>query len=447
MAIYRTYIDKNNTIQSNSEINTGLNPVSELYYGNGYSRFIFYLDFSEIKQYINDYIINPNKYIKHILRLKNTSHFDIAPYLNENNNLQFNNMDRATSFDLELVPFYEFWDEGNGYDFEYNDSFKTVASNWFNRTTTNKWNIEGIVSGDTSNKAIATQHFDRGNEDIEMDITNFIQNIISGNTYQGFILKFPYDYETKNIYKRQYVGFFTRHTQTFFTPHIETQYDDVIKDDRNFFINGQKNKLYFFSHKNGNSVNLDQIPKCFIGNTEYSVIHDQLGAYYIEVTGNDFESYTEYYDTWTNLFLNNIKLSDQELQFVPLPISEYYGLGTDIYEPKMYSFNVYGIKYDETLKAGETRKIITEVREPYSVNRMVFYDGLYYRLYILQGPNEVDIIDWTEISRAYTQNYFMLNTKWMIPQTYYVDIMVKNNGETNIYNKQLKFHIVSHFNY
>ena len=51
MSINNSYFSKNNTIVSNSYVNTGRNPVMELFYGNGgisdptgYSRFIFDLD-------------------------------------------------------------------------------------------------------------------------------------------------------------------------------------------------------------------------------------------------------------------------------------------------------------------------------------------------------------------------------------------------------------------
>ena len=44
--VVRTYFDKNNTIVSNLNVNTGLNPVAELFYGGNadeqkYSRFVF----------------------------------------------------------------------------------------------------------------------------------------------------------------------------------------------------------------------------------------------------------------------------------------------------------------------------------------------------------------------------------------------------------------------
>ena len=51
MSINNSYFSRNNTIVLNSYVNTGSNPVMQLYYGDGgvsnpigYSRFIFDLD-------------------------------------------------------------------------------------------------------------------------------------------------------------------------------------------------------------------------------------------------------------------------------------------------------------------------------------------------------------------------------------------------------------------
>ena len=54
MSILRSYFNKNNTIISNTDINTGRNPVLELNFGSsdfivpnyGYTRFIFDIDLS-----------------------------------------------------------------------------------------------------------------------------------------------------------------------------------------------------------------------------------------------------------------------------------------------------------------------------------------------------------------------------------------------------------------
>ena len=57
MSTNNSYFNRNNTIVYNSYVNTGRNPVVQLYYGDGglstpvgYSRFIFDLDLSLLKE-------------------------------------------------------------------------------------------------------------------------------------------------------------------------------------------------------------------------------------------------------------------------------------------------------------------------------------------------------------------------------------------------------------
>ena len=85
MSIINSYFSKNNTLISNSFTNTGRNPVMELFYGNvattqypnNYSRFIFDLDLTLLKQKYNDGTISPcNGEMKHTLRMTNTTSFN-----------------------------------------------------------------------------------------------------------------------------------------------------------------------------------------------------------------------------------------------------------------------------------------------------------------------------------------------------------------------------------
>ena len=60
MGILHTYFTKDNTIIKNSYVNTGNNPIVELFHGGSltpsevvYSRYIFDFDFSEILKRLN----------------------------------------------------------------------------------------------------------------------------------------------------------------------------------------------------------------------------------------------------------------------------------------------------------------------------------------------------------------------------------------------------------
>ena len=162
MGIYRTYFDKNNTIVKNSDVNTGRNQVSELYFGSSKSRFLFYCSFDEIKALVNSKVINIDGDTRHILKIKNTSNFDIKDFLSTSNNLLFGENYRPTSFDLELHEIKQFWDEGTGYDFmpsptsiPENKDYALEPSNWLKATNVSDFSPSGAVQ--VGSQPIATQ--------------------------------------------------------------------------------------------------------------------------------------------------------------------------------------------------------------------------------------------------------------------------------------------------
>ena len=79
--VIRTYFDKNNTIVNNQSVNTGLNPVTELFYGGTagmekFSRFLFHFDETRLKGLYDNGTYTDLSKLKHVLRLTNTASFD-----------------------------------------------------------------------------------------------------------------------------------------------------------------------------------------------------------------------------------------------------------------------------------------------------------------------------------------------------------------------------------
>lgn len=460
MGVTRTYFTKNNTIVKDSAVNTGRNPVSELYYGNKNSRFLFYCDFTDLKEKFRNKELIIDDTTKHILKIKPTSSFDVMPYLNEENNLVFGNMQRATSFDLELKELLKDWDEGIGYDFNPNESRKPYdqaysndISNWFTMTGDTLGDITQHMTDGTL--VDVTQHFDKGNEDIEMDITDFVNNIITvtGDTeYKGFCLKYTDEFENptgntkfnpNNVYA---FGLFTRHTQSFFEPFIESTYDDIIKDDRGDFYLNKTNRLYLYFSVDGKNENFDDKPSCtiygFTGVT-LDVKQQSRGVYYVEVEGNLFNANTLYNDIWDNLIFKGKDLKKKKMSFVPKVQEDYYLIGENILNPIKYGVSLSGIKSEEKMHQGEKRRINVLLRKPYTVNQVDVVTKIYYKLYIKRGQDQTVVIDWLEVNKTYGSNFFTIDTSWLIPQTYFIDIKIDRNGETNIYNEELKFIILN----
>lgn len=465
--VYRTYIDKNNTIIFGTLINTGRNPIAELYYGGketqpDYTRHLLYFDVSDLQNKYNHGELGDLSNVTHTLRMTNSSFFD--------RDLQAQKLldgkQRTSSFDLILFRINQFWDEGCGYDYQqirYLDyggdiTFVESASNWLNATTTSPWVEPGVYSGSPSAVTVTTQHFDKGNENIEMDITNEINDLITGGTNNfGYGLAFERDLEIKETVPAQYVGFFTRHTQTYYEPFVETVYNNPIKDDRKNFYRDKLNRLYFYTNLGGEPTNLDSKPTVTIKDGNGSLIaaygsndvkQADKGIYYIELlvpmSNTECGLFT---DTWADIMINGINRPDVTLEFEVKDDTEYYRFGDNESLPVEYVVNLSGIMRDEKIKRGDKRKVFVNARIPYTVNETSVIDGLQYRLWVKEGPTEVNVIDWTDVNRAYLKNYFILDTSWMIPNEYFIDIKLTSNQLVKTYTNTLKFNIVSQVDY
>jgi len=262
MSYFRSYFEKNNTILKNSSINTAKNPNTEIIYGTTFSKYLFKIDLSTLQQKIDsgEYVIDENT--KHTLHLTNTIFGDEALLGDDRGNSNR----RATSFDLILFRVNEFWDEGVGFDYDKvydlatgEQLFDVRPSNWFNRTSVDTWGEEGVYS--TSPDIIETIHFDNGNEDINIDLTDYVNGILeNGDDNYGLGLAFSVIYQDVTTDVGQSVSFFSKYTQTFFEPYLETYFHDVIEDDRQNFVHGVEQNLYLYVTKGTNFYDLDSLP-------------------------------------------------------------------------------------------------------------------------------------------------------------------------------------------
>lgn len=485
MSIHNSYFSRNNTIVYNSYVNTGRNPVMQLYYGDGglanpvgYSRFIFDLDLTSLREKIAQGIISTNclnSEMTHTLKMTNTSSFN-----NEllNTSMPDGSM-RATSFDLILfrIPpinfdpaFPQTWDEGVGYDFYDipetlgpNKEYSVRPSNWFERTTINDWQQAGIYDNTngglvpfSSITVVDIQHFEFGNEDIEFDMTSEINDVLSGaiQNPRGWGIAYLPQVENLSGTTGTYsVGFFTRHTQTFYEPYLLTTYNDLIEDDRNNFSMGKSNKLYLYIYEDGNFINLDQNPLVSISDSQGNPIQGlqnlptclrTRGVY--EVTLPPLIGYQTpctFTDTWSNIELNGFNLPNQVNEFVLYPFKKSIQIGTNTNDPSQYGFSYYGLKQDERILNTDIRKVGVIIKQAYTTNKQLPNVDGQYRVYVKEGTTEVVVQDWTTLNRTPNEYYFMFDTRDKIPNEYFVDIKVTTSGQINVYKQQINFFIVN----
>lgn len=485
MSINNSYFSRNNTLIYNSFTNTGRNPVFELFYGDsgitiplGFSRFIFDLDLTLLKDKISDGTIslNCNQEIKHTLKITNTVKFNKDEYLNTTNS---QGRKRATSFDLILfrIPYVDLdpskpqnWDEGVGYDYVntngdvFNDkNYSDRPSNWFQTTTIGVWEQEGIYSNNNTGTfnyddlvIIDTQHFEFGNEDIHFDMTNEINSILNGsfeNPTGWGIAYLPQVENLEGLDGTYSVEFFSKHTQTFYEPFLETSYNDLIEDNRNNFTLGKINKLYLYSYENGDFQNLDENPTVTISDasgipitnlTDLESCQISKGVYEITLPPLlGYKTPCTFSDKWSNIKLNGFTLPDVYNEFVVYPIHKSIQIGTSSLDPKIYGFDYYGIKEDEKILNTDVRKVSVIIKQAYTTNKQLPNIDSSYRVYVREGQTEVQVQDWTKLNRTSDEYYFIFDTRDKIPNEYYIDLKVISSGEINTYKRRIKFQIVN----
>ena len=465
--VTHTFISKSNTIIKDSVASVGLNPILELNYGKMLTRGLIYFDHTKVQKMVEDKIYPDISKLRHVLKMKNAGSIDDKHinriYLDSNGDYH---KQRTSSFDLIYFLIPNDWDEGKGFDYKQDLNLRNHRAyswrgcNWYQYQTYCKWENEGIYStdklskeldlftsknGNQSNIIIGYQHFDKGNESIEFDITETFNKFITGELCNyGIGIAFSPQYENKNTELTQYVGFFTSHTHSFFEPYVETTYNETIEDDRADFYLDKSNKLYFYSIVGGKYANLDEFPTCMVNDTSYEVKQATKGIYYIdiEVPSSSYEDNTMLYDVWSNIKYKGKSFPNVELEFVTKSSNDYYqfGIPSSKQETELIP-TLYGIKYKEDIKRGDIRKINLDCRIPCTTDQDRNNNYIEYRLYILSGEKQIDVIDWQKVEKGYNENYFFINTNELLPSRYYIDIRINVNMELFNYQKVLEFDI------
>lgn len=473
--ITKTFISKFTTIIKDSLLNTGLNPIGELVYGKLYSRMLVYFNLDKIKDKISDKTFPDISKLKHTLHITNAGSIDFKElHIKDYSDINNSKRERASSFNLIFFLIPKEWDSGKGYDYsvnQYNIDFygknsngrflSTDGANWQYAQNGLKWDEDGIFSNETlSNEyekfsnnekslIIGRQHFDIGNEDINIDITNVVNEMINGNIENyGIGIAFSPALERSEDDTEKYIGFLTNKTNTFFEPYLETQYTDYISDDRSNFYLDKDNKLYLYCNIGGELTNLDELPKCHINNKEYEVFQYSKGIYYIniKILRNECKKNVMLYDIWSNLKYNGVDLDPVELDFVTKDNLIFFNIGNKIIETNKLYPTIYGINYDEKIQRGDIRKLIINSRIRYKNNVYELTDNVFVRLYVKDGTREIDVLKFEKANKTYLENYIFIDTNILLPQKYYIDIKYYYNGELIIHHNVLSFQITDNLN-
>lgn len=158
-----------------------------------------------------------------------------------------------TSYDLFVFPLTRSWDEGTGTGVP---NLNYGWTNWISGTSTQSW----VNSGSDFNTSMsASQHFNTGEEDLEVDITQIINEYLSGSTLSnnGLIIKMGNTEETNmtNYFLKAFYGRESKFVDKL--PYLEARWDSSkLKDNRANFAYNQQNKLYMYNFIRGALTNV-----------------------------------------------------------------------------------------------------------------------------------------------------------------------------------------------
>jgi hypothetical protein len=183
--------------------------------------------------------IIPSSSVSYYLRMFDMRHGDTLP----------------TSYDLFAFPVSRSWDEGVGID-DDRDQDGGVA-NWLQPVSTADWVTTGsdfLATGFGS----GSQHFDAGDEDLEMDITDIVVNWLTGSIQNsGLVIKLGDAEESGGDYFRKvFHGRESLYVEKL--PYIEARWNSVLKDNRQNVAYDQDNNLYLYNFVRGELQNLTE---------------------------------------------------------------------------------------------------------------------------------------------------------------------------------------------
>lgn len=248
--IKRYYATKDNTITNaygatlttrGSDANMGASDILEVFsiygqtqdssgvYSSEEARIIIEFDIEQIKQDREAERVPEGS--RYFLRLFNARHGKTLP----------------TLFDLEVVPLEEEWSEGVGLDMEdYSDLTYGKGSSWNERTEGQNWTTPG---GHFPNGTPVLQTFYDGDEDLNIDVTDFVESWINQPLEnKGLIIKLPQSLLTTELRSYYTKMFFARGTSNFFKkPTLEARWNSQIADNRTSFYSGESNDIYFYN--------------------------------------------------------------------------------------------------------------------------------------------------------------------------------------------------------
>jgi len=326
----------------------------------------------------------------------------------------------------------------NNYNFFF-DNFD-FSSRYFYTYTANTTNLS----------ILKTQRFEIGNEDIEVDITNYVNGILfSGQPNNGICIAYSANTESLTSITKNVVTFFSKYTQTFFEPFLETNYDDRVNDElccMNFDVS---NDFFFISQSPISSVNKFEIidsNDIIITSITNTTLFTQLNRYNYKISQTiDSENYQDqeiFTYKWYYIQNGKYKVLEKEFNISKIDLND----GTSLTYATEVFINVLGVKQNEIIskKVGLKRLIFKPKRLIQSRILKNIVGDIEFRIYVNQGKNQIDVIPFTKASKVNDEYFTEIDFSWFISHDYTIEIRaLDKNGVQYPNTNYVKFRVTN----
>lgn len=324
----------------------------------------------------------------------------------------------------------------NNYNFFF-DNFD-FSSRYFYTYTANTTNLS----------ILKTQRFEIGNEDIEVDITNYVNGILfSGQPNNGICIAYSANTETLTSQTKNVVTFFSKYTQTFFEPFLETTYNDRVNDElccMNFDVS---NDFFFVSQ----SPITDVLRFEIVDSNDNVLLNTTTGItrlnnynykYSYTIDSEIYEDKEIFIYRWYYTQNGKYKLLEKEFNISKIDLNDGSTLtyGTDVF------INVLGIKHNEIIskKVGVKRLIFRAKRLIETRILKNIIGDIEFRIYVNQGKNQIDVIPFTKASKVNDEYFTEIDFSWFISHDYTIEIRaLDKNGVQYPTTNYVKFRITN----
>jgi hypothetical protein len=370
-------------------------------------------------------------------------------------------------FTLNASAVSQSWEEGYGLDMEgYSDpgfGDSGYGADWVYCLSGTTWNTQG---GDVLQNYSASQYFETGLEDMNVDITHIAEQWIAGTLQNnGFLIKLSGAAEDGSTFNSFYTKKFSARGSEFYMrrPCIEAQWNPSSTDDRNnFYANSNllspadnTMNIYFYNKVNGTLKNIYSNPNLSISfysdanktqtitPNSVSVTNPLPGIYKAEVILDTTASvvYDKWYSGSTEYYSDSIDVlqrTNSSYDTTPEYILNITNLKKAYTQEETAKFKIFARKKDWSP---------TVYTVSYNNIENTQINNLYYKIFRIE--DNYTIIDYSTGSIAYSKtsydsqgNFFDLDMN-ILEKDYTYGIKLATYEETQLkeFNTIFKFKV------